>query len=269
MKRYVVIHKKIGETPLEALTSWKELHPEYRDIPATYAGRLDPMASGKLLILFGEECKKKERYTGLDKEYEVEILLDIQTDTGDMLGFPQLQGTKTVPSIKDVVRASQNLRGAALVPYPAFSSKTVNGKPLFHYALSGTLDTISIPEHIEQIYSISVLGVHSLSKEELYKRIETLLSIVPRSLDPAKKQGADFRQDAIRSAWQEVFSSMPSRSFTLVTLRVTCASATYMRTLAERLATELKTMGCALSINRSKIGRYLPVLGYWIRSYER
>ncbi len=88
MKRFVVLDKKIGQTPLEALTLWKQAHPKYANMPATYAGRLDPLASGKLLVLLGEECKRKDTYTGLDKEYEVSILLDLATDTGDLLGIP-------------------------------------------------------------------------------------------------------------------------------------------------------------------------------------
>ena len=57
-------------------------------------GRLDPLAEGVLLILIGDECKNKEKYLGLDKEYEVAIIFGISTDTGDALGL----ATKEVPS---------------------------------------------------------------------------------------------------------------------------------------------------------------------------
>jgi len=52
----------------------------------TYAGRLDPLAEGLLLVLTGEECKNKEKYLGLDKEYEVDVLFGFATDTYDILG---------------------------------------------------------------------------------------------------------------------------------------------------------------------------------------
>ena len=52
----------------------------------TYAGRLDPMASGVLLVLAGEETKNKDKYLGLDKEYDFEILFGFATDTYDILG---------------------------------------------------------------------------------------------------------------------------------------------------------------------------------------
>ena len=52
----------------------------------TYAGRLDPMASGLLIVLAGEETKNKEKYLNLDKEYLFEVLFGFKTVTYDFLG---------------------------------------------------------------------------------------------------------------------------------------------------------------------------------------
>lgn len=261
MKRFVTIDKRVGQTPLAAIEAWRQAHPAYADIPASYAGRLDPMASGKLLVLFGDECKRQERYTALDKEYEIEVLLDIATDTGDVLGVPSYTGTSWTGDVGGALRA---MRGTHRVPYPAFSSKTVAGKPLFLYALEGTLGTIDTPRHDETIYRIELLGRTEVSTCALLERIQRLLSHVPRSEEPSKRLGADFRQDAIRAAWQEVFSTIPDRPFTVLRLRVACASGTYMRTLAGRIGMELGSSGIALSIHRTRIGRYLPYLRAWL-----
>ena len=86
------IYKKIGETPLQAL----EKHRKQKKIPSnaklTYAGRLDPMASGVLLILQGATQKQRERYMGLGKTYEVKILFGFSTDSYDLLGLPRASG---------------------------------------------------------------------------------------------------------------------------------------------------------------------------------
>ena len=82
----IILQKKKGETPLECLERYRALHPELAKEKMTYAGRLDPMAEGELLILIGGECKEKEKYLGLDKEYEVDVLFGFKTDTGDVLG---------------------------------------------------------------------------------------------------------------------------------------------------------------------------------------
>lgn len=86
MQKVIVLNKKEGETPLQALESFRIKHKEYKDIKMTYAGRLDPMASGVLVVLAGEETKNKEKYLNLDKEYDFEILFGFATDTYDILG---------------------------------------------------------------------------------------------------------------------------------------------------------------------------------------
>jgi tRNA pseudouridine55 synthase len=266
---YVVIQKKRGETPLGAIETWKQAHPSYASLPASYAGRLDPMAEGKLMVLLGDECKKQKRYTKLDKEYEIEVLLDLATDTGDVLGLPTYSGQETSPDRQRLRRFLRAVSGRHRVPYPSFSSKPVNGKPLFLYALEGTLDTIQIPVHEEVIYTAKLISLDTLPKQQVEKHITDSLSHVPRSDEPSKALGADFRQDVIRAGWRTLFEAMPERSFTVLRLRVACASGTYMRSLAERIGSELQTPALALSIKRTRIGKYRKVgpFRFWAKTY--
>lgn len=263
--RYVVLEKKVGETPLFALQEWKKQNPAYADFPASYAGRLDPMASGTLLVLLGEECKKQEKYTGLDKEYEIEVLLDIGSDTGDALGIVVYEHKETVVgrnTLSQILRAEV---GTHKRLYPHFSSKTVNGKPLFLHALEGTLDSITIPTHHEHIYRIQLLDVVEISATELQSRIREYLAQVPKTAEPSKKLGADFRIAQVRQGWHAVFEETANRTFHIVKLRVTCGTGTYMRTLASRIAQALGTQGIALSIHRTHIGRF--GFGFWWKRY--
>ena len=59
MKKIIVINKKEGETPLEALEDFRRKNKEYKDVKMTYAGRLDPLVSGLLLVLAGDEVREK------------------------------------------------------------------------------------------------------------------------------------------------------------------------------------------------------------------
>jgi len=263
MKRRIVLEKKVGETPLMALAAWKAEHPEYEGVPAAYAGRLDPMASGKLLVLLGDECKRQARYHGLDKEYEIEVLVDIGSDTGDALGLVEVSRTDTrvsEPLLKQILKKET---GAHLRSYPAYSSKTVNGVPLFEYALRGTLDTIEIPTHEERIHAIRLRGVERIDTEGLRTRVEAFLARVPKTDEPSKALGADFRVDAVRASWERALST--SRNYVILKLSVTCASGTYMRALAGRIGAALSTNALALSIHRTKIGKYWH--GFWVRTF--
>ena len=86
VKKVIVLNKKEGETPLLALENFRAKNPKYLNVPMTYAGRLDPMASGVLLILAGAETKNKDKYLVLNKEYDFSMLFGFSTDTYDILG---------------------------------------------------------------------------------------------------------------------------------------------------------------------------------------
>jgi len=147
MQKILELYKKEGETPLEAIEEFRKKNLEYSDVKMTYAGRLDPMAEGVLLVLVGDECKNKENYLGLDKEYEFEILHGIQTDTYDILGLPAKSGTSDVPQIEietsnTSIDAIEKSKGKFTQKYPPYSSMTVQGKQLFQWAREGRLDEI-------------------------------------------------------------------------------------------------------------------------------
>ena len=83
----VVVYKPQGWTPLAAVEEFKKSNPSYSDEKISYAGRLDPMAEGPLLLLVGNENKKRKEYEQLKKSYEAEIVLGISTDSFDALGI--------------------------------------------------------------------------------------------------------------------------------------------------------------------------------------
>src|SRR3989344_6100075 len=86
MKKVLILNKKEGETPLGALEKFRAQDKKYKGVKMTYAGRLDPMANGLILILAGDETKNKDKYLALDKEYYFSVLFGFATDTYDILG---------------------------------------------------------------------------------------------------------------------------------------------------------------------------------------
>lgn len=248
-----IVYKHIGETPLEALK-------RHTNEKATFAGRLDPMAEGKLLILTGKDILRKNEFLHLDKAYVVEVLFDITTDTGDVLGIPTLSQQQTRVPNNLIQQALSKEIGAHMRAYPAFSSKPVAGKPLFMYALEGTLDSISIPTHTETVYRAELIKTTSIASHLLHAHVQTLLQNAPTSDDPRKHLGKDFRQNDIREKWTEL--TKHHQVFQVATIKITCASGTYMRTLAKRLGEAFGTNALALSIKRTQIGTYAPPLPF-------
>jgi tRNA pseudouridine(55) synthase len=236
-----VFYKQQGETLKEALIRARQEHSMPLDERMAYAGRLDPMAEGLLLLLSGEDCKEKDRYLGLDKEYEVKVLLGISSDTADALGIVMAS------MVPDELQVSgfkfKSLVGKRVQPYPAYSSKTVQGKPLFRWAREGKLGEIEIPERESEIKSVELLSQSTVS-------LETLKAEAARRI--ARVQG-DFRQEACIASWSAL---QAPKECVVVQLRVASSSGAYMRTLAERLGKELGVSALAWSIKRTRLGEY-------------
>lgn len=248
MKKVIITSKNIGETPLEALERVRKEEKIEAGVPMTYAGRLDPMAEGVLVILTGEECKNKEEYLGLDKEYEVEVLFGLETDTQDVLGLIKRINMENVQKVKGIQQPEIDFTkytGKFTQEYPMYSSKTVNGKALHEYA-RGNEEPEEMPTKEVEIYSIEKLDEKELRGIDIAESILEKIAFVT----------GDFRQGEIGEEWYafgEEFGNVP---FKIITLRVKCSSGTYMRSLAERIGKDTKTGAMAYSIKRTKVGKF-------------
>ncbi len=293
-----LIYKNLGETPLEALGRFRaeqirinaenlaknsgqnsldglianlaEDAIKWKSVPMTYAGRLDPMAEGELLILIGDECKNKEKYLGLDKEYEVEILFGVTTDTHDTLGlvtnfaqtiqhtssknkFTELENNSLADFVKVPTINFSKYVGKFTQPYPAYSSKTVNGKQLHELARADELPD-EIPEKQVEIYSIDEINNADHFEGRLRKiTAHELQSRIFKAIDLVK---GDFRQVEIKEKWKQVLfgdQDKQNKLFDVITIKVKCSSGTYMRSLAYKMGQDSGCGAIALSIKRTKI----------------
>lgn len=260
MESVVQIYKKNGETPLEALENFRaEMASKeparkkfWQTVSMTYAGRLDPMAEGVLMILIGEECKNKDKYLGFDKQYEVEIVFGISTDSHDALGLARIHDDKNFP-MPDLSKYI----GKFKQKYPAYSSKTVGGKQLHSLARTGELPE-EMPEKEVEIYSIETLkvgGNDELGNNGELGKIDAS-KLKGRILSTINLVKGDFRQEEIKRRWNEVLPDTvkgSTRKFHIIKIVVNCSSGTYMRSLADRIGQDIGIGAFALSIKRIKI----------------
>ena len=71
----IAVDKPLGWTPLEAISALRLQRAEFAYMRLGFAGRLDPMAEGLLLVLCGDETRNVQSHRALDKEYEVDVLI--------------------------------------------------------------------------------------------------------------------------------------------------------------------------------------------------
>jgi tRNA pseudouridine(55) synthase len=260
---FVVLDKAVGQTPLEAAEAWRVTQPELQGVPLAYAGRLDPMASGQLLVLIGEECKKQDEYHDLDKEYQVAMLFGVASDSGDVLGLIQESGPMTVTE-ESVAAVFASLVGEITMPYPIFSAKTVAGKPLHTWTMENRLDEITIPTRTSHLYSLTLDNIYTLTRAEVAERSLEKIALLPPVTDPRKSLGNDFRRPEVHKTW-ETFKHTGSLTDVFYIANCTCVSSsgTYMRSLTEVAAKMLGTTGLAYGIHRSKIGHFNAMSNTW------
>lgn len=277
----MVLNKAVGETPLSAAEAFRATRPDLKDIPLSYAGRLDPMASGKLLVLIGDECKKQSDYHDLDKEYEFSVLFGIGSDTHDVLGRLQFSrsesfvegGVGAVGEANDSLREklaliTESLIGPLTVPYPLFSAKTVQGKPLHMWTLEGRLDEIEIPTRTSHIYELELTDLVSWSRADIAAQALEKIETIPPVTDERKALGNDFRRVDVRQDWNDIArdNTLPGE-YTIASFRCVASSGSYMRTLATLIAEKIGVVGLAWHIHRTKIGKYNKETRTWDFEY--
>lgn len=248
MKNVLLVYKKVGLTPLQVIEKLKTTYSEYKDKKIGYAGRLDPMAEGLLLLLIGEENKKRKDYEKMSKEYEFEVLFGIQTDTYDVMGeFINIYTEKIDINLKEEIeKLILKYKGCHMQKYPPYSSARVKGKPLFYWARLGKLKEIEIPTKEIEIYDLNLISVDSISMDKLVNKVKEKITGVI----------GDFRQEKIIHEWEKAGQRYPSLIFSTARFLVNCTSGTYVRSIANSLGKDLGTGGIALNISRKKIGIY-------------
>ncbi|MSU45079.1 MAG: hypothetical protein EXS47_00380 [Candidatus Zambryskibacteria bacterium] len=287
-----LLYKNLGETPNERILRFKKDNPEYAEVSMTYAGRLDPMAEGLLLVVSGDEIKEKQKYQNLNKAYEVQVLWGFETDTLDVLGVvsensfsaqffwsnlsrrarlanfssfkkiingvpllfskllrkapKELVASTNFPSLKYLQMELEEVNGKFEQKYPAYSSKPVNGKPLFQWAREGRIGEVIIPSHIVEIYEMNFVARRTISKEELLVNIKFKI----------ESMRGDFRQKEIWEKWLNELTQLDSSKFIIDTLRMSVSSGFYVRQFVKDLAEQLGTVATTFHIVRGSVGEY-------------
>ncbi len=238
----LAVYKPPSKTPLECVRVYRERFNISSDIPVSYAGRLDPMAEGVLLLLVGDENKQRRSYEHQSKHYEVSCVFGISTDTGDGMGIPKVTAPATVDR-SQLVGILNTYIGTYEQRYPTYSSRRVDGKPLFYWARHGGLKESKIPTHTVRVSDISLISLSTIKIEEMIANISNRISHV----------SGDFRQAEIQESWAMIDDL--SQMYPMATISVACdQGGTYMRVLAEDLAHDIGQTAFAYHIVRTQVG---------------
>lgn len=127
----LLLDKPVGLTSNAALQRAKKA---LRAAKAGHAGTLDPLASGLLIVLFGEATKFAGPLLDADKEYVATLKLGERTSTGDAEG--EVTHIRPV-SIGDLTQVLEAFKGDIEQVPPMHSALKYKGTPLYRLARRG------------------------------------------------------------------------------------------------------------------------------------
>jgi tRNA pseudouridine55 synthase len=133
----LLLDKPVGITSNRALQEARKLFGAKK---AGHAGTLDPLASGLLIVLFGEATKFAGPALEADKEYLATLKLGEKTATGDAEG-EVIEKKPVQVSAAGLARVLQNFRGEIEQVPPMHSALKRDGVPLYALAREGKIVT--------------------------------------------------------------------------------------------------------------------------------
>lgn len=235
------VYKPIGWSALDAIQAFKKEFPDFADAPMTYAGRLDPMAEGVVLLLSNEERHDGPTFQKLTKTYKATFLLGVESDTYDCLGL--VTKGRNVPEKITESQIKKFFLGTHVLPFPAYSSYRVKGKPLHYWANAERLDEITIPMKTMKV----------LDAEGIVLCAENAQLIKDKVIERVQKVRGSFRQQETIDRWNSIILL---QQVTLINCTLTVTSGTYIRALAHEMG---KLLGCGAvlyELQRTSIASY-------------
>jgi tRNA pseudouridine55 synthase len=264
----LIVWKNSGETLDQLLDRVRLEYGINTETKMTYAGRLDPLAHGIMIILTGDAVHDKELYNKLDKRYRATVVLGFETDTYDVVGISSCLGVTEVRegggiSLKEKEKnttpahTSPPLRGRRGLEqfltsqigthtqtYPPYSSKNVDGVPLWKLARDGNLPEV-MPSREITVHTAEIIDNDtSLSGENLLIKIHETVSRVT----------GDFRQEEILASWEKNIDT--EKSYQVLEIDYHVGSGTYIRGLVHELGQQLGTGAVLIGLERYQVGNY-------------
>lgn len=237
----------------------------------TYAGRLDPLASGIMILLVGDGVHDKELYNKLDKRYRATVVLGFETDTYDVLGIPSpspSQGSNLGLEylIKNIL---EKQIGTHTQTYPPYSSKNVNGVPLWKLTRDGNLPdvlpsrevvvyganlVIPAPEPESRVLSHIPLDPLTLVRDDTCGVLISGVDLLLKIRETVSRVTGDFRQAEILDSWEKNIVSR--ETYQILEIDYHVGSGTYIRGLVHELGQQLGIGAVLLALERYQAGDY-------------
>lgn len=242
--------KNVSETTFQAIQRFKVENPEHADSKMCFAGRLDPMAQGWLILLLNDAVHLKEDFIQKEKVYTASVLIGIQTDTDDVFGLIEKNILNEIDSSihtnirEKVLNTGKKYEKKFMQKFSPFSSKHVEGKALFWWATEKRLHEIKIPTHEVEVVDFQVSPcIHLCEKKTWLNNMNERFQNIE----------GDFRNTKIIEQWGSTIDHCLGDNLTHFTVRIHASTGMYVRQLVRDIGEEIGVPLCVVEITRQEI----------------
>ncbi len=226
----IEFNKNIGETMNDVINRFKNEYFLKKEDKVSFAGRLDPLAFGKIILLTDSDKFKQDEFCNFNKIYTFSVLQNFQTDTYDLMGLV----TDYKIFNENIFETEKKIKQE----YPPYSSKTinVNGKmtKLWELAKENNLSDKEIPTKDVNIYYVKKINQYQITGFKLYELISNNIN----------KVNGNFRQKEILEKWNSVINV--DKIYNISDYETKISSGGYVRSIANNMN------GVAFNICREK-----------------
>ncbi len=199
-----------------------------------HAGTLDPMATGVLVVGFGNATRLLNVIVEHDKTYEATIRLGQRTTTDDADG--EIVSTRPAPAMsREALQALVDVRFTGTIEQVpnAYSAIKINGQRAYDLARDG--QEVRLKARPVTIHEFAVLDAR------------------PVLVAAGEDRSGDALEGRTPEGGESRDGSVPALD---VDVRVACSAGTYIRALARDLGEALGVGGHLTRLRRTRVGRY-------------
>lgn len=199
-----------------------------------HAGTLDPMATGVLVVGFGNATRLLNVIVEHDKTYEATIRLGQRTTTDDADG--EIVSTRPAPAMsREALQAVVDVRFTGTIEQVpnAYSAIKINGQRAYDLARDG--QEVRLKARPVTIHEFAVLDAR------------------PVLVASGEDRSGDALEGRTPEGGESRDGSVPALD---VDVRVACSAGTYIRALARDLGEALGVGGHLTRLRRTRVGRY-------------
>ena len=217
-----------------------------------YAGRLDPLAQGVMLILTNEHTKNMNHHLTHNKVYRFQMVLGVSTKSQDIAGA--VTGLQSVQASQQQIcdELAKFVETYTTQQYPLVSSYVVrqgaNKKPLWWYDKHG-IHVDDIPSKEVKIHNYNVEQVEHYTSDMLCHLALNRLNMIRN-----EKTRDDLQVDKLMQQYEYIASTeLKNHVLSVVTMTLDVSTGFYVRKFCEDFGAHLGVPCCTFDITRLRI----------------